>query len=128
MKKQYKELRKFPRYTKIIQVECIVKSFPDDLIDKKSKIKPGETFRATTINVSQSGILINYDYILPERTILDLFVTDETIASKNNPMKFEVKIAWTKRNAYKIFGRFSAGLHIIKGNKEDIDKLVEHFN
>jgi hypothetical protein len=128
MKKQFKESRKFPRYTKIIQVECKVKSFPEDLIDKKAKVKEGETFRATTINVSQSGILINYDYILPERTELELTVTDEAITSKNNPMKFDVKIAWTKRNAYKIFGRFSAGLHIIKGNKEDIDRLVEHFN
>lgn len=128
MKKQYKESRKFPRYTKIIHVECTVKNFPGDLIDKKAKIKEGETFRATTINVSQSGILINYDYILPERTVLELSVSDEAIASRSNPMKFEVRIAWTKRNAYKIFGRFSAGLHIIKGNKEDIDKLVEHFN
>jgi len=128
MKKQYKESRKFPRYTKIIHVECTVKNFPEDLIDKKAKIKEGETFRATTINVSQSGILINYDYILPERTTLELAVTDDAIASRSNPMKFEVRIAWTKRNAYKIFGRFSAGLHIIKGNKADIEKLVEHFN
>lgn len=128
MKKQYKELRKFPRYTKIIQVECTVKNFPEDLIDKKAKIKEGETFRATTINVSQSGILINYDYILPERTTLYLTITDDAIASKSKPIKFEVKIAWTKKNAYKIYGRFSAGLNIIKGDKEDIDKLVEHFN
>ena len=42
-----------------------------------------------------------------------------------NPLYF---IAWTKRNAYKIFGRFAAGLHIEEGDKKDVDKLVEHFN
>ncbi len=126
MKKEIREARKHPRYTKIIQVECTVSKFPDDLVGDKAKLKEGDTFRATTINVSQTGILINYDFLLPERTVIDLTVNDEAVTKK--PIKFRTRIAWTKRNAYKIFGRFAAGLHIEEGDKKDIDKLVEHFN
>ena len=126
MKKENREFRKHPRYTKILQVECTVSRFPDDLMGDKAKLKEGETFRATTINVSQTGMLINYDFLLPERTQLDVTVSEESISKK--PMHFKTRIAWTKRNAYKIFGRFAAGLHIEEGEKKDIDKLVEHFN
>ncbi|HRU39281.1 MAG TPA: PilZ domain-containing protein, partial [Candidatus Goldiibacteriota bacterium] len=106
MKKEIREARKHPRYTKIIQVECTVSKFPDDLVGDKAKLKEGDTFRATTINVSQTGILINYDFLLPERTVIDLTVNDEAVTKK--PIKFRTRIAWTKRNAYKIFGRFAA--------------------
>lgn len=126
MKKESREARKHPRYTKIIQIECTVNRFPDDLMGDKAKLKVGETFRATTINVSQTGMLINYDFLLPERTSLDIVVNEEAVSKK--PMHFKTRIAWTKRNAYKIFGRFAAGLHIEEGNKKDINKLVEHFN
>jgi hypothetical protein len=125
-KENAREARKHPRYTKIIQIECTVKKFPDDLMGEKAKLKEGETFRATTINVSQTGMLINYDFILPERTTLDIIVHEESISKK--PINFRTRIAWTKRNAYKIFGRYAAGLHIEEGDKKDIDKLVEHFN
>jgi hypothetical protein len=126
MKKESKESRKHPRYTKIIQIECTVGRFPDDLMGDKAKLKEGETFRATTINVSQTGMLINYDFLLPERTGLDIVVNEESVSKK--PIHFKTRIAWTKRNAYKIFGRYAAGLHIEEGDKKDIDKLVEHFN
>jgi hypothetical protein len=126
MKKEMKESRRHPRYTKIIQIECTVEHFPDDLMGDKAKLKEGETFRATTINVSQTGILINYDFFLPERTAISVIIDDEAVTKK--PMKFKTRIAWTKRNAYKIFGRYAAGLHIEDGNKDDINKLVEHFN
>jgi hypothetical protein len=76
--------------------------------------------------VSQTGMLINYDFILPERTSLKIVVNEEAVSKK--PMHFKVRIAWTKRNAYKIFGRYAAGLHIEEGDKKDINKLVEHFN
>ena len=121
-----REYRKHPRYTKIIQVECEVKRFPDDVYGDKAKIKEGQTFRATTINVSEAGMLINYDFILPERTLITVKVNDPSISEKE--MKFDVRIAWTKRNAYKIFGRFAAGLHLEQAKKEEIEKLVEHFN
>ncbi len=121
-----RDYRRHPRYTKIINVECEIKRFPDDVFGEKSKLKEGQTFRATTINVSQAGMLINYDFILPERTLISAKIKDPSISDKE--MEFEVRIAWTKRNAYKIFGRYAAGLHIEEGKKEEIEKLVEHFN
>jgi len=121
-----REYRKHPRYTKIIQIDCMVKHFPEDLTGEKAKLKEGEAFRATTINVSQSGMLINYDFILPERTQVEVRINDSSVT--DHEILFSVRIAWTKRNAYKIFGRFAAGLHIEKGNPEDIEKLVEHFS
>ena len=125
MKPPENEHRRAPRYTKILNVECKVTRFPDDLTGEKSKLKINETFRATTINVSETGLLINCDFLLPERTSVTVnFPAGEVLEKKSTIM---ASIAWTKRNAYKIFGRYAAGLHITEGKKEDIDKLVEHF-
>lgn len=126
MKKEIRESRKHPRYTKIINIDCEVKKFPEDLMGEKAKLKEGSNFRATTINVSQTGLLINYDFILPERTIIEITVNDKLISDKT--IRFLACIAWTKRNAYKIFGRYAAGLHIEKAEQEEIDRLVEHFS
>ncbi|MCE5299698.1 MAG: PilZ domain-containing protein [Spirochaetia bacterium] len=124
MKKERRESRKHPRYTKIIQMECEVERFPDDLSGEKAKLKSGDTFRATTINVSETGMLINYDFLLPERTIIKISVNDRAFPKK---IEFLARITWTKRNAYKIFGRFAAGLQYEDADSDDIMKLVEHF-
>ncbi len=121
-----KEARKHPRYTKIIQMDCEVDRFPDDLTGEKAKLKVGGNFRATTINVSETGMLINCDYLLPERTTLKIVVNDKSFSGKK--LSFTGRIAWTKRNAYKIFGRYACGLHIDKANQDDIERLVEHFS
>jgi hypothetical protein len=126
MKKEMKESRKHPRYTKIIQMDCLVERFPDDVVGEKAKLKTGDNFRATTINVSETGMLINCDFLLPERTLIKMTVNDRSFSDKK--LSFKARIAWTKRNAYKIFGRYAAGLHLEKGDKEDIERLVEHFN
>src|ERR1035437_6230081 len=74
-KRESRESRKHPRYTKIIQMNCRIEHFPDDLIGDKAKLKEGDSFRATTINVSETGMLINYDFLLPERTLLKMSVS-----------------------------------------------------
>jgi hypothetical protein len=125
-KRESRESRKHPRYTKIIQMNCRIEHFPDDLIGDKAKLKEGDSFRATTINVSETGMLINYDFLLPERTLLKMSVSDKTFGVKK--ISFFARVTWTKRNAYKIFGRFAAGLHLEKADKDDIAMLVEHFS
>ena len=115
MKKDMKESRKHPRYTKIIQMDCLVERFPEDVVGEKAKLKTGET-----------GMLINCDFLLPERTLIKMTVNDRSFSGSK--ISFNARIAWTKRNAYKIFGRYAAGLHLEKGDKEDIERLVEHFN
>ncbi|MFP4465895.1 MAG: PilZ domain-containing protein [Candidatus Goldiibacteriota bacterium] len=126
MKKPEKESRRHPRYTQILGVSCKVKHFPDDITGEKSKLHTGESFRATTINVSADGMLINCDFLFPERTTITVSVHDKAIDNE----KFEIlcRIEWTKRNAYKIFGRYAAGLHIIEGSRDKILKLIKHFS
>ena len=119
------EHRRAPRSTKILDVDCAVEKYPEDLYGEKAKLKVGDTFRAKTINVSETGVLINCDYLFPERTILSLKIPGGKVTEEQ--IRLKASIAWTKRNAYKIFGRYAAGLHIIEAKKEDIKKLVEHF-
>lgn len=126
MKKEMKESRKHPRYTKIIQMDCTIERFPDDITGEKAKLKVGENFRATTINVSETGMLINCDFLMPERTVIRMTVNDRSFSGKK--LSFTARIAWTKRNAYKIFGRYAAGLHMEQADKDDIQRLVEHFS
>jgi hypothetical protein len=126
MKKPERDARKHPRFTKILNVSCTLDRFPDDLTNEKSKLQPGESFRATTINVSEDGMLLNCDFLFPERTTLDIIIHDNAVAEE----KFVIKgrIEWTKRNAYKIFGRYSAGLHIVEGDSKLVARLIAHFN
>jgi hypothetical protein len=125
MKKPENEHRRAERHTKIINVECEVGRFPDDITGDKAKLKEGQSFRATTINVSETGMLVNCDFLFPERTTLKVvFPAGEIL---ENQAKVKVEIAWTKRNAYKLFGRYSAGLHIVEAKKTDIEKLVQYF-
>ena len=125
MKKTETEHRRAERFTKIINVDCEVKRFPDDLVGEKAKLKVGESFRATTINVSATGMLVNCDFLLPERTTLIItFPSGEVLESR---AKVVCEIAWTKRNAYKLFGRYAAGIHIVEALASDIEKLVKHF-
>ena len=126
MKRELREYRKHPRYTKIIAMECKIEEFPEDISGEKARLKKGNNFRATTINVSEAGILINYDFIVPERTLLKISINDKALSPKK--IIFLARVTWAKRNAYKIFGRFAAGLHLEKVNKVDLARLIEHFS
>jgi len=125
MKKPEHESRRAPRYTQIIDCDCKVDSFPEDLMSTNMPLKQGESFRAKTINVSTNGMLINCDYNLPERTILKIIIPAGEVT--NEKFHLSVRIAWFKRNAYKLFGRYAAGLQIIEGDKLNIQKLIDYF-
>jgi hypothetical protein len=125
MKKQGNDHRRAQRFTQIINVDCTIKRFPDDIMGEKAKLKEGGSFRATTINVSATGMLINCDFLLPDRTTLIVtFPAGEVLEER---AKIVAEIAWTKRNAYKLFGRYAAGIHIVEALATDIEKLVKHF-
>ena len=125
MKKPEHESRRTPRYTQIIDVDCRIDSFPDELMAVNMPLKQGESFRAKTINVSESGMLVNCDYSLPERTVLKIIIPAGEVTEEK--FHLTVRIAWLKRNAYKLFGRYAAGLHIIDGDKLNIQKLIDYF-
>ncbi len=125
MKKPDKEARRAKRETKIIPVDCVVEKFPPDIYGEKFKLKPGDSFRGTTINVSETGMLINCDFVLPERTTIKVTIPGGEI--KDTKIELKASIVRVKRNAYKIFGRYAVGLQIIEGKKEDIEKLIKHF-
>ncbi len=125
MKNPDKEARKAKRETKIIPVDCVVEKFPPDIYGEKFKLKVGDSFRGTTINVSETGMLINCDFVLPERTIIKIIIPGGEI--KETQIELKASIVRVKRNAYKIFGRYAVGLQIIEGKKEDIEKLIKHF-
>ena len=125
MKKVEDDHRRAERHTEIIDVDCVLDSFPSDLTSEKTVLQRGESFRAKTINVSETGMLINLGYLFPEQTIIEITVPGGQMTE--NQFKLKAKIAWTKRNAYKLFGRYAAGVHIVEGNKNYIKKLIQHF-
>ncbi len=125
MKKTVREQRRATRLTRLVPIDCTLDAYPQDLINEKHLIKRGDGFRAKTINVSKTGMLLNLNYLFPERTTLDIKVP----AGEATPIQFtmKVRVAWTKKNAYRIFGRYSAGVRIISGEKKFIKKLVDFF-
>jgi hypothetical protein len=124
MKATVNENRRAQRHTEIINVDCVLDSLPEDISSEKTVLKRGESFRARTINVSETGMLINLGYLIPERTIIEITVHEGAVVESE--IKLKASVVWTKRNAYRLFGRYAAGVRIVNGDKTGIRKLIEN--
>src|SRR5690606_2050343 len=92
----------------------------------KPLVREGQDFAGRTINISEDGILINSDYELDRDTVLDI-----TIMTGNDgepPILSRTKVAWTRRNAFDMFGRWAMGLKIVEMDPSDLDKLKAFFS
>jgi hypothetical protein len=106
-------------------MDCTVVSLP---LNRSTghHLGPGDTFGGRTINLSKTGLQVHSDYELDPKTVVDLTVTlDKT---SRHSLTVRAQVAWAKRNAADLYGRWGMGLHIIEARPGDLDTLHEYYD
>lgn len=118
------ESRDKKRITHVLPVECKVLGFSPVSVGKHS-LKIGEVFGGRTINISMNGMLINSDYELDKGTLVDLALS---VHESGKPkIRLIAEVAWARRNAYNIYGRWAMGLRIKTIREIDLAALSDFF-
>jgi hypothetical protein len=118
------EIRRNKRVTRVLPMDCKVLEFADNVLAKHA-LKEGESFGGRTINISKDGLLINSDYELDKKTKVE--ITLSLNESGKHRIHLFGKVAWAKRNAYDIAGRWAMGIHIEEARPADILALADFF-
>ena len=118
------EIRRNQRVTRVLPIECKVLEFADHQVAKHA-LKEGDNFGGRTINISKDGLLINSDFELDKKTKVEITL------SLNDSGKHRIhlfgSVAWAKRNAFDIYGRWAMGIHIDEARPADILALADFF-
>ena len=111
--------------TAIVPVNCRVLSGGSSALPSQrgSGLASG-SFEARTINVSNDGILINCDADILQRTRMELTLR---APADGHIIKVDTEVAWSRKNSINLFGRFAAGLRILKIDDRDHDVLKSFF-
>jgi hypothetical protein len=118
------EIRRNKRVTRVLPLDCKVLEFADNVVSKHA-LREGESFGGRTINISKDGLLINSDYELDKKTKVE--ITLRLNDSGKHLIHLFGKVAWAKRNAYDIAGRWAMGIHIDEARPADILALADFF-
>lgn len=122
----HQEKRKAPRITTVVPVTCrVVASGTASLPSARgTEHSRGSTFSARTVNISHNGILINSDTDLMPQTQLDISLQAPT---DGHAIRIAAEVAWSRRNAMNLFGRYGAGLKIREIKPKDEQLLTDFF-
>jgi hypothetical protein len=118
------EIRRSKRVTRVLPVDCTVLEFADNRV-AKHVLNEGDSFGGRTINISKDGLLINSDYELDKKTKVEIQLS----LSEGDKAKIRLtgEVAWAKRNAYDIHGRWAMGIRILEAKPADIFALADFF-
>ena len=124
LRKPKEDTRDKRRITKVLPVDCTLVSKPLNQITPHY-MGPGDNFGGRTINISQTGLQVHSDIELDPMTVLDV-----TVSLDRPPKRVTVRtqVAWAKRNAVDLYGRWSMGLHIIESRPGDLEALHAYYN
>lgn len=122
IKKLKSESRDKLRITRVLPIDITIV----DMLDSTHHLSEGSSFGGRTINISRTGLLVNSDYELDPKTVVDVQLEIDKPVKKKITMRAEV--AWAKRNAIALYGRWGMGLHIIKAKPADLEALHTFFD
>jgi hypothetical protein len=125
LKKESEETRGKQRVTTVLPVDCKVVSLPV-FRSSVSMLKPGQTFGGRTINVSESGLLINSDFELEEGTTLEVLLVFDHHGHKKH-IRLMAEVIRSRRNAYDLYGRWAMGMKVLEIKDKDFDFLTNLF-
>ncbi len=123
-KKNDSESRDKLRITRVLPVDCKLIALPKVQISKHS-LKVGGVFGGRTINLSKNGMQIHSDFELDKKTVVEVTLALDSLHPKK--IKMRVEVAWAKRNAAAIYGRWGMGMRIIQAHPEDLASLAALF-
>ena len=121
-KRTSSDSRNRKRITKVLPVDCTVVDLPNVRVD----LMEGSTFGGRTVNLSKTGIQIHSDYELDPKTVVDVVLSLDAPARRKVTVRVEV--AWAKKNAIDLYGRWRMGMHIVKAKAIDLEDLHDYFD
>jgi hypothetical protein len=124
LRKPKEDTRNKKRITKVLPVDCTLVSLP---LNRTSPhyLGPGSSFGGRTINISQTGLQVHSDIELDAMSVVDVTVS---LDRPPNKVTVRTQVAWAKRNAADLYGRWSMGLHIIEARPGDLEVLHAFYN
>ena len=124
LRKPKEETRHKTRITKVLPVDCMVVSLPLNRM-APHHLGPNDHFGGRTINISKTGLQVHSDFELDPKTVVDV-----TVSLDRPSMKITVRtqVAWAKRNAADLYGRWGMGLQIIESRPGEVDTLHDYYD
>ncbi len=112
------------RVTKVLPVDCKVVALP---LNQSSQhhLGEGDSFGGRTINLSRTGLQIHSDFELDAKTLVDLSLQ---LGDAGRRITVRVEVAWARRNAAALYGRWGMGLRIIEAKPADLSALHAYFD
>ncbi len=118
------EGRRAKRITKVLPVECRIVDLADNRLAKHI-LSEGDIFGGRTINISKTGLQVHSDYELDPKTVVEIQMA---LSHKDKAkIRLTAKVAWAKRNAFDIYGRWAMGMHILSAKPSDMESLWQFF-
>jgi len=118
-----KDARSKTRVTKVLPVDCTILSLPLNQTTPHY-LGPGDIFAGRSMNISLSGMQIHSDIELDAMTVMDVMVSIDKPPRK---MTVRTQVAWARRNAFDLYGRWRMGLRIIESRPGELDILNTYF-
>jgi hypothetical protein len=123
LRRPKEEGRDKKRVTKVLPVDCKVVALPLNQ-STQHHLTEGDTFGGRTINLSRTGMQVHSDFELDAKTLVDLSLQ---LGESGRRVTVRVEVAWAKRNAAAIYGRWGMGLRIIEAKPADLEALYDYF-
>ena len=123
LRRPKEEGRDKKRVTKVLPVDCRVVALPLNQ-STQHHLTEGDTFGGRTLNLSRTGLQVHSDFELDPKTLVDVSLDLDQPAGR---ITLRVEVAWAKRNAVAIYGRWSMGLRIIEAKPSDLESLHGFF-
>ena len=123
LRRPKEEGRDKKRVTKVLPVDCKLVALPLNQ-STQHHLAEGDTFGGRTLNLSRTGIQVHSDFELDPKSLVDVSLE---LGDSGRRVTVRVEVAWAKRNAIPIYGRWSMGLHITEANPADLEALTAYF-
>jgi hypothetical protein len=119
LRKPKEDSRNKNRKTHVLSVDCMLVALP---LNRTSPhhLKPGDVFGGRTINISKTGLQVHSDIELDPKSVVDVTVT---LQKPDTNITVRAEVAWCKRNAADLYGRWSMGLRITESRPGDLEVL-----
>ena len=123
LRRPKEEGRDKTRVTKVLPVDCKLIALPLNQ-STQHHLTEGDTFGGRTLNLSRTGVQIHSDFELDPKTLVDATLQ---LGETGRRVTVRLEVAWAKRNAAPIYGRWSMGLRITEAKPADLDSLHAYF-
>ena len=123
LRRPKEEGRDKKRVTKVMPVDCRVVALPLNQ-STQHHLSEGDTFGGRTLNLSRTGLQVHSDFELDPKTLVDISLQ---LGEGGRKVTVRTEVAWAKRNAAPIYGRWSMGLRISEAKPTDLEALHAYF-